>query len=49
MIKFVPLEYIKGDRPNVIPKGSKNFGFIGQYSEVESDCVFTVGRVKKSI
>ncbi|WP_419769879.1 MAG: oleate hydratase [Candidatus Marinarcus sp.] len=31
-----------GDRPDVIPKGAKNFAFIGQFAEVEDDCVFTV-------
>ncbi|NMM63951.1 oleate hydratase [Clostridium sp. P21] len=38
--QFMPR--IAGDRPDVIPKGSKNFGFLGQYSEVPNDCVFTV-------
>ncbi len=32
----------KGDRPYVIPKTSKNFAFLGQFTEVEDDCVFTV-------
>jgi len=31
-----------GDRPDVIPKGSTNFAFLGQFAEVEDDCVFTV-------
>jgi oleate hydratase len=31
-----------GDRPEVIPKGAKNFAFLGQFTEVEDDCVFTV-------
>lgn len=31
-----------GDRPPVIPKGSTNLAFIGQYSEVPDDVVFTV-------
>jgi oleate hydratase len=30
------------DRPQVIPDGSKNFAFIGQYAEVPDDVVFTV-------
>lgn len=30
------------DRPKVIPAGAKNFGFIGQYSELPDDVVFTV-------
>ena len=32
----------KGDRPLVIPKGSENFAFLGQFTEIEDDCVFTV-------
>jgi oleate hydratase len=31
-----------GDRPLVIPRGSSNFAFLGQFSEVDDDCVFTV-------
>jgi oleate hydratase len=38
--QFMPR--VPGDRPNVIPAGSKNFGFLGQYAEVPEDCVFTV-------
>ncbi|PXV91142.1 oleate hydratase [Lachnotalea glycerini] len=38
--QFMPR--VAGDRPNVIPAGSKNFGFLGQYAEVPNDCVFTV-------
>ncbi len=38
--QFMPR--IPGDRPNVIPEGSTNFSFVGQYSEVPNDCVFTV-------
>ncbi len=38
--QFMPR--IAGDRPQVIPEGSKNFGFIGQYAEIPEDCVFTV-------
>lgn len=38
--QFMPR--VKGDRPDVIPAGSKNFGFLGQYAEVPNDCVFTV-------
>jgi oleate hydratase len=32
----------KGDRPYVIPTGSKNYAFIGQYVELDGDVVFTV-------
>lgn len=38
--QFMPR--VKGDRPDVVPNGSKNFGFLGQFAEVENDCVFTV-------
>jgi oleate hydratase len=31
-----------GDRPQVIPQGSKNFAFLGQFVEIEDDVVFTV-------
>lgn len=31
----------KGDRPLVVPKGSKNLAFIGNFSETEADTVFT--------
>lgn len=38
--QFMPR--VAGDRPDVVPKGSKNFGFLGQYAEIPQDCVFTV-------
>jgi oleate hydratase len=38
--QFMPR--VKGDRPEVIPAGSANFGFLGQFAEVPEDCVFTV-------
>ncbi|MGH4033499.1 oleate hydratase [Actinomycetota bacterium Odt1-20B] len=31
-----------GDRPQVVPEGSANLAFIGQYAEVPDDVVFTV-------
>ncbi len=31
-----------GDRPEVLPKGTTNFAFLGQFAEVPKDCVFTV-------
>jgi oleate hydratase len=31
-----------GDRPQVVPRGSKNLAFIGQYCEQPNDVVFTV-------
>ncbi len=30
-----------GDRPLIVPEGSKNFAFIGNFSETERDTVFT--------
>lgn len=30
-----------GDRPHVVPEGSINFAFIGQFAETVRDCVFT--------
>lgn len=30
-----------GDRPHVVPEGSKNFAFIGQFSETGRDTIFT--------
>jgi oleate hydratase len=38
--QFMPR--VAGDRPEVVPAGSRNFGFLGQYAEVPQDCVFTV-------
>ena len=32
----------KGDRPDVVPPGSKNLAFIGQFCELPEDVVFTV-------
>ncbi len=31
-----------GDRPDVLPKGTTNFAFLGQFAELPDDCVFTV-------
>lgn len=36
------LTRIPGDRPAVMPKGSTNLAFIGQFVEIEEDVVFTV-------
>ncbi len=38
--QFMPR--VKGDRPDVIPQGSTNLAFLGQFAEVADDCVFTV-------
>jgi oleate hydratase len=31
-----------GDRPDVIPERAANFAFMGQFTKLEDDCVFTV-------
>ncbi|MEY6433106.1 oleate hydratase [Thioalkalicoccus limnaeus] len=31
-----------GDRPRVVPEGATNFAFLGQFTEIPDDCVFTV-------
>ena len=38
--QFMPR--VKGDRPEVIPEGSQNLAFLGQFCEIKDDCVFTV-------
>jgi oleate hydratase len=38
--QFMPR--IKGDRPEVVPKGTSNLAFIGQYCEMPDEVVFTV-------
>ena len=38
--QFMPR--LKGDRPEVIPEGSTNLAFLGQFCEIANDCVFTV-------
>ncbi len=38
--QFLPR--VKGDRPEVVPEGSVNLAFLGQYCEIKDDCVFTV-------
>ena len=45
MLPFITSQFLvreKGDRPLVIPKGSTNFAFIGQFCEIPDDTVFTV-------
>ncbi len=37
---FMPRQ--PGDRPDVLPEGTTNFAFLGQFAEVAKDCVFTV-------
>ncbi len=38
--QFMPR--VKGDRPDVVPAGSVNLAFLGQFAELPRDCVFTV-------
>ena len=38
--QFMPR--IKGDRPEVVPKNSDNFAFIGQFCNIPDDIVFTL-------
>src|SRR5271167_4344823 len=38
--QFLPRE--QGDRPRVVPEGSRNLAFIGQFCELPEDVVFTV-------
>lgn len=38
--QFMPR--VAGDRPQVVPQGSVNLAFLGQFAEVPDDCVFTV-------
>ena len=38
--QFMPR--LKTDRPKVVPQGSVNLAFLGQFAEIEGDCVFTV-------
>jgi oleate hydratase len=45
MMPFIDSEFMPrslGDRPKVIPDGSTNFAFLGQFTEIPDDCVFTV-------
>jgi oleate hydratase len=45
MMPFITSQFLprqQGDRPQVVPKGSKNLGFTGQFCELPHDVVFTV-------
>lgn len=45
MMPFITSQFLcrgKGDRPEVVPRGSKNLAFIGQFCELPDDVVFTV-------
>jgi len=45
MMPFITSQFLRraeGDRPQIIPKDSKNLAFIGQFCELPEDVVFTV-------
>jgi len=45
MMPFITSQFLRrgeGDRPQVVPKGSKNLAFMGQFCELPEDVVFTV-------
>jgi oleate hydratase len=45
MMPFITSQFLKrqkGDRPYVVPAGSKNLAFMGQFCELPEDVVFTV-------
>lgn len=45
LMPFITSQFLvraKGDRPPVVPKGSTNLAFLGQYCEIPDDVVFTV-------
>ena len=45
MMPYITSQFMpraKGDRPAVVPAGSQNLAFVGQYAEAPEDVVFTV-------
>jgi oleate hydratase len=45
LMPFITSQFLvraKGDRPLVVPKGSTNLAFLGQFAEIPDDVVFTV-------
>jgi oleate hydratase len=45
MMPFITSQFLRreqGDRPQVVPKGSRNLAFMGQFCELPEDVVFTV-------
>jgi oleate hydratase len=45
MMPFITSQFLRretGDRPEVVPTGSRNLAFIGQFCELPDDVVFTV-------
>ncbi len=44
MMPFVTAFFLPrraGDRPDVVPQGSVNLAFVGQFAETDRDCIFT--------
>lgn len=45
MLPYITSQFLTrapGDRPQVVPAGSTNFAFVGQFVEMPDDVVFTV-------
>jgi oleate hydratase len=45
MMPFITSQFLiraKGDRPQIIPQGTRNLAFMGQFCELPTDVVFTV-------
>jgi oleate hydratase len=45
MMPFITSQFLQrspGDRPKVVPEGSRNLAFVGQFCELPDDVVFTV-------
>ena len=45
MMPFITSQFLRrerGDRPQVVPKGSTNLAFVGEFCELPDDVVFTV-------
>ena len=45
MLPFITSQFLRrseGDRPAVVPEGSKNLSFLGKFCELTNDVVFTV-------
>lgn len=45
LLPFITSQFLTrsaGDRPQVVPAGSTNFAFLGQFTEIPDDVVFTV-------
>jgi oleate hydratase len=45
MMPFITSQFLprqQGDRPQILPEGSTNLAFVGQFCELPEDVVFTV-------